>query len=258
MGKFVTLHSYKGGTGKSCLAANLAVLYAMQGKKVCLLDLDFRAPTLHMVFESKGLKHWLNSVLEGTSTIQECLVDCSEKIDNKGRLFVGFADISTEAIREMVSRGKKWEIEALQRILRMRKELLDEMSFDICIADTSPGIQYLAINAVVAADVAAVVSTLDDSDIDGTTRMIKELYEVFEKKIAVIINKAIMYGEPEEEGRSKILKGLREKYDDAVVGVLPCFCEVGALKRASIFVLKEPNHPFTKMIENIAAKLDAI
>jgi MinD-like ATPase involved in chromosome partitioning or flagellar assembly len=64
MGKFMTIHSYKGGTGKSYLAVNLATLYAMQGKKVCLLDLDFRAPTLHMVFEPKNLKCQLNEVLK--------------------------------------------------------------------------------------------------------------------------------------------------------------------------------------------------
>ena len=188
MGKFITIHSYKGGTGKSYLAVNLAAIYAMQGKKVALLDLDFRAPTLHIVFEPKGLKLSMNNVLDGSVSVGDVLLDSSYKIDNKGKLYVGFADFSTEAIREMISRGKKWEIEALQRIYKMRKELVDDLGFDIVIGDTSPGIQYLSINAVVAADVAVVVSTLDDADIAGTTRMLKELYETFEKETAIIIN----------------------------------------------------------------------
>ncbi|MBM5804696.1 MAG: hypothetical protein FJZ49_01255 [Candidatus Verstraetearchaeota archaeon] len=258
MGKFITVHSFKGGTGKSFLAVNLATLYAMQGKKVALLDLDFRAPTLHVVFEPMFLKCWINNVLDGSINVKECMEDCSDRIDNKGKLFVSFADFSTEAIREMVSKGKKWEIEALQRLLQMRRDLLDNLNFDIVLADTSPGIQYLAINAVVAADVALVVSTLDDSDVTGTVRMIQELYDVFEKKTAIIVNKAIGYGTMNDGEKTKILNGLHEKYKETVIGVLPCFCEVGAMKRASVFVLKEPKHPFTKMIEKIATKLDAL
>lgn len=258
MGKFITVHSFKGGTGKSYLAVNLAALYAMQGKKVALIDLDFRAPTLHVVFEPKYLKCYLNNVLEGITNIEECLEDCSQKIDYKGKLFVGFAEFTTDAIREMISKGKKWEIEALQRLIRLKKDLLDKLGFDIVIADTSPGIQYVAINAVVVADVAVVVSTPDDSDINGTTRMIQELYDVFEKKTALIVNKMIGYGTIKFDETAKIQDAIPEKYKDTVVGVLPCFCEVGAMRRASIFVLKHPAHPFTKMLEEIATKIQAM
>jgi len=256
MGKLIALHSYKGGTGKSYLSVNLATIYALQGKKVCLLDLDFRAPTLQVVFEPKGLKCFLNSVLEGTISVRDCLLDCSDKLENKGKLYVGFADFSTEAIREMVTKGKKWEIEALQRIYKMRKELLDDIKFDIVLVDTSPGIQYLSINAVVASDVAVVVSTLDDADIMGTSKMLKELYETFEKETAIVINKAIGGAEWADPDKNKVVEDLQNKYKEAVIGILPCFCEVGRLKRGDLFVLQNPKHPFTEMLRVIAAKLD--
>ncbi|MDI9644210.1 MAG: AAA family ATPase [Candidatus Verstraetearchaeota archaeon] len=258
MKKLVAIHSFKGGTGKSYLAANLSTIYALQGKKVCLLDMDFRAPTQHVVFEPKEVKHWLNDVMNGSAEIKDCIIDCSDKIENKGKLFVGFADFSTEAIREMISKGRKWETEALQRILLMRKDLLEKLDFDVCIADTSPGIQYSSINAVVAADVAVVVSTLDDSDIYGTAKMINELYEVFQKRVAIIINKAIGGGNMGDLERAKIVDALQEKYKQAIIGVLPCYCEVGKIKRASIFSYHYPKHPFTEMLRMIAAKLDML
>jgi septum site-determining protein MinD len=258
MGKFVTIHSFKGGTGKSYLSANLAILYALQGKKVCLIDLDFRAPTQHIVFEPKGVRRWVNDVLNGTAKVEECLVDCSSKVENKGILHVGFADFSTEAIRDMISKGRKWETEALHRILSMRKELLENLKYDIVIADTSPGIQYSSINAVVAADVAIVISTLDDSDIHGTAKMIGELYEVFQKKTVVIINKAIGGADFMDIDKSKIVDELQTKYKEAVIGLLPCFCEVGRMKRASIFAYNYPKHPFTEALRVIAAKIDLI
>ncbi len=258
MGKFVTIHSFKGGTGKSYLSANLAVIYALQGKRVCLIDLDFRAPTLHIAFEPKGVKRWVNDVLNGTAKVEECLIDCSAKVENKGTLHVGFADFSTEAIRDMISKGRKWETEALHRILSMRKELLENLKYDIVIADTSPGIQYSSINAVVASDIAIVISTLDDSDIYGTAKMIGELYEVFQKKTVVIINKAIGGADFMDSDKSKIVDELQSKYQEAVIGLLPCFCEVGRMKRASIFAYNYPKHPFTEALRVIAAKIDLI
>jgi len=258
MKKFVTIHSFKGGTGKSYLAVNLATIYALQGKKVCLLDMDFRAPTQHIVFEPKNVKRWLNDVMNGNAEVEDCLIDCSEKIENKGKLYVGFADFSTEAIRDMISKGRKWETEALQRILVMRKDLLEKMNFDVCLADTSPGIQYSSINAVVAADVAIVVSTLDDSDIYGTTKMINELYEVFQKKVAIVVNKAIGGCEMSDLEKSNIVNTLQEKYRQAIIGVLPCYCEVGKMKRASIFAYNHPKHPFTEMLRMIAAKVEIL
>ena len=46
MGKSISIHSSRGGTGKTLLATNLAVLYAQSGLNVALIDLDFRAPSL--------------------------------------------------------------------------------------------------------------------------------------------------------------------------------------------------------------------
>jgi MinD-like ATPase involved in chromosome partitioning or flagellar assembly len=46
----ITVHSYKGGTGKTLFSVNLAISLAKRGRKVCLLDLDFRAPSLNAIF----------------------------------------------------------------------------------------------------------------------------------------------------------------------------------------------------------------
>ena len=44
--KIIAFHSYKGGTGKTHLSANLATVLARKGFKTVLLDLDFRGPNL--------------------------------------------------------------------------------------------------------------------------------------------------------------------------------------------------------------------
>jgi len=60
--KTIAIHSYKGGTGKTSIAVNLAVIYAIKGKNVCILDYDFRAPSLQIAFKEKP-RFWLNDFL---------------------------------------------------------------------------------------------------------------------------------------------------------------------------------------------------
>ncbi|MCZ2809667.1 MAG: ParA family protein, partial [Candidatus Bathyarchaeota archaeon] len=164
----ITFNSYKGGTGKTLLSVNLATIFANKGKKICLLDLDFRAPSLHVIFKTCKSEYWLNDYLNRVCEIDKVLTDCGSNYVAKGKMFVGLANPSTEAIREMASKDRKWEMKALGRLFYLRNSLLNELHFDYVIFDTSPGLQYSSINAVVSADVVLVVTTLDKSDVIGT------------------------------------------------------------------------------------------
>src|SRR5688572_14840753 len=49
-GKIVTVYSYKGGTGRSIMLANVAWILACNGKRVLAVDWDLEAPGLHRYF----------------------------------------------------------------------------------------------------------------------------------------------------------------------------------------------------------------
>ena len=49
-GRIITFYSYKGGTGRSMLLANVAWLLALHGKRVLAIDWDLEAPGLHRYF----------------------------------------------------------------------------------------------------------------------------------------------------------------------------------------------------------------
>jgi cellulose biosynthesis protein BcsQ len=50
LGEVITFYSYKGGTGRSMMLANVAWILASQGKQVLVIDWDLEAPGLHRYF----------------------------------------------------------------------------------------------------------------------------------------------------------------------------------------------------------------
>ena len=100
IGKTLAFHSYKGGTGKTTLIANLAAFLAKNGKRVCLLDFDLYAPTLTIYFR-KTSRFYLNNLLSGEVEISDILVDLSPELDLKGKLFLGFSNPGKEDVHDI-------------------------------------------------------------------------------------------------------------------------------------------------------------
>jgi MinD-like ATPase involved in chromosome partitioning or flagellar assembly len=254
MAKIVAVHSYKGGTGKTLLAVNLAATLARYGKNVCLFDLDFRAPSLFSILNMPNTECWLNDYLNGTCEISRVLVDISNKVPGGSKFFVGLANPATEAIRDMSAKDRKWEMRALGRLLSLRNTLLNEKGFDYIVFDTSPGLQYSSINAIVAADFVVVATTSDRSDVDGTRRMLLELYNLFEKKTGLVMNKVLDASSLSK--RQEMSKKIREAYQVPMLGLVPCFCDILRAEGGLIFCRDKPDHPFTKILDEMAKKID--
>jgi MinD-like ATPase involved in chromosome partitioning or flagellar assembly len=255
MSKIIAVHSYKGGTGKTLLSVNLAATFAKLGKKVCLLDLDFRAPSLFSILKVDKSDCWLNDYLNGACEINKVLVDLSSRIPSNGKFFAALANPATEAIRDMSAKDRKWEMRALGRLLSLRNTLLNDQEFDYLVFDTSPGLQYSSINAIVAADFVVVATTGDRSDVDGTRRMLRELYNLFEKKTGLVINKVL--DATSKSKRDEMDSRIKNVYQVPMLGLVPCFCDILRAEGNLIFVQDKPNHPFTKILEEMAKRIDA-
>jgi cellulose biosynthesis protein BcsQ len=141
---------------------------------------ELRASVHHF---NNGTKCCVNDYLNKACNVEKYLSDCTPPYVKSGRLFVGLADPSTEAIWEMSAKDRKWEMEALDRLLSLKEHLLKDMNFDYVICDSSPGLQYASINAIVTADVVLVVTFIDRSDVEGTHRMIHGIYNLYEKRL---------------------------------------------------------------------------
>lgn len=254
MSKIIAVHSYKGGTGKTLLSVNLAATFAKNGKKVCVFDLDFRAPSLFAILKTPNVDYWFNDYLNNTCEINKTLVDLSSKIPGNGKFYASLANPSTEAIRDMSSKDRKWEMRALGSLLALRETMIKDQKFDYLFFDTSPGLQYSSINAIVAADFVVVATTGDRSDVDGTKRMLQELYNLFEKKTGLVLNKVLDASATAK--KTEMQNKIKADYQVPMLGMVPCFCEILRAEGNLIFVQDKPDHPFTKIVAEMARKIE--
>jgi MinD-like ATPase involved in chromosome partitioning or flagellar assembly len=67
MAKIISIHSFRGGTGKSNSTANIASLLASDGLRVGIVDTDIQSPGIHVVFgmNEDDMQYSLNDNLWG-------------------------------------------------------------------------------------------------------------------------------------------------------------------------------------------------
>lgn len=109
------------GEGKSTTTANLATVFAQQGKRVLLVDADMRKPTVHYTFNLTN-NYGLTTVL----TKQTDLLDAATELDTSNLFVLPSGPIPPNPSELISSR-------AMDEFLELAKR-----EFDIIIFDTPP------------------------------------------------------------------------------------------------------------------------
>ena len=255
--KVVAIHSYKGGTGKTSVAANLAVTLALKGASVCLLDYDFRAPSLQVLFKPTSTS-WVNDYLEGKCELNKTLTDLTDRYKLRGRLRVGLADPSSKAMREMMTKDRAWEMRALHKTLDAKTSLAEDFKIDYLIFDTSPGVHYSAVNALAASDYVILVMKADEFDLEGTRELVHGVYDTLGRKTGILLNKIPLNQELLQGGPEETTKYLERTLGLPSIGIIGCFCELMAMGGKSILALERPEHPFSRSIRDIAIRIEQL
>ncbi len=270
MTKCIAFHSYKGGTGKTTLACNFAVLLAKKGYKVFLLDLDVSAPSIQAYFE-KEPKKWVNDYLNDTAEISDVAVDMTSLLtesvnENKnGKLWVGFCNPKKEEIYKLEGRKEEGtKMQLLRKFILLRENLISDFNVDYIIIDTSPGIRYWSINALAVADILFLTLKMGELDIDGTKKMADDIYGSLTKygaKSYLIMNRVAGFCIPNTnqkhdhtliEQEPEIDETLSKTVGMKVISAIPCYCDIQFSRKEFLTVLKHPDHPFANQISNLA------
>ena len=109
MAKIISIHSFRGGTGKSNTSANLAALLVAGGRRVGVIDTDIQSPGIHVLFglEGSALHYSLNDYLWGRCEIDQAAYDVSAQLepDGTGKLFLIPSSIQADEIVNVLREG---------------------------------------------------------------------------------------------------------------------------------------------------------
>lgn len=155
---WISFHSYKGGTGKTNIAGNLACHVAKNGHKVGLVDTDVSGPGLHSLYNLKTEKTLLDYLLDRA--------ELDDIVQEKfgGKLFI-LPSNATEEDLVSYARDPGAAKEKLQELL---DRFETEYGLEHIIFDCSPGLNRSSLLMMGMTDFSIVVCTLDKQDIRGT------------------------------------------------------------------------------------------
>ncbi len=291
MAKVIAFHSYKGGTGKTTLAVNLSATLVSKGYNVLLIDMDVYAPSLYVYFNIQP-KKWINDYLNDKISFCDSIYDFSHVLkeshpstqinDNCGSLHIVFSNPSKQEITDLdsVMRKDASKSQMLKKMLFLKETGITEIDYDYIILDTSPGIRYWSINSLAISDIIFLSLKMDNIDIEGTKHLAMDVYGSFTSYGTIsylLLNRVAgyceppvgfdssssIYGENSDASFSSLvleqnetIKNLERLIKMEVVSMIPCYCDMQFERQEYLTALKNPNHPFSKKIEELSKKIE--
>jgi MinD-like ATPase involved in chromosome partitioning or flagellar assembly len=250
----ISVHSFRGGTGKSNITSNLATLVARSGKRVGVVDTDIQSPGIHVLFglQEEAITFTLNDFLWGRCRIEQTACDVSPILMQKQGLFgaKGSIHLIPSSIKTGdISRILREGYDA-RRLNEGLSELIRKLKLDYLFIDTHPGINEETLLSLVISDVLVLVLRPDSQDYQGTAVEVDVARKLGVPKTLLVVNKALpALNFPE------LRQQMQQTYNTPVAGILPVCDEMFQLGSSHIFSLRYPNHPWTQEIQVIAKQV---
>ncbi|MBN1978396.1 MAG: MinD/ParA family protein [Anaerolineae bacterium] len=255
MTKIVSVHSFRGGTGKSNVTANVSAQFAQMGKRVGVIDTDIQSPGIHVLFgmDEENIDKALNDYLWGRCAIEETAYDVGTKLGEGEVLVMGGgiylipSSIRAGEIARVLREG--YDVGLLNDGFRA---LIDKLHLDYLFIDTHPGLNEETLLSVAISDVLIIILRPDQQDFQGTAVTVDVSRKLEVPNLYLVVNKALTSYDFEA-----LKKRIVDTYDAPVAAILPLSEDVARMQSADLFSLRYPDHPFSEGIRNIVAAIEA-
>ena len=249
MSKIISIHSFRGGTGKSNTTANVAMLLAAEGRRVAVVDTDIQSPGIHVLFglDQATLNRTLNDYLWGRCRIEEAAHDVTPSlgVDFEGRTFLVPSSIQPADIGQVMREG--YDVGLLNEGFR---HLIEELELDALLLDTHPGLNEETLLSIAMSNALAIIMRPDSQDYEGTSVTVAVARKLGVPRMVLVVNKTpAIFDAAEVEAR------VEKTYDCEVAAVLPHSDELMVLSSEGIFALRYPDHPLTGLYRQIASRI---
>jgi septum site-determining protein MinD len=257
MSKIVSIHSFRGGTGKSNTTSNIAALLANQGKRVCVVDTDIQSPGIHVLFglNEDTVQLTLNDYLWGHCSIAETAHDVSQVLQqngltspSSGKLYLIPSSMKASDISRILREGYDTKL-----LIDGFQDLLKSLQLDYLLIDTHPGLNDETLLSITISDILLLVLRPDNQDFQGTAVTVDVARMLEVPAMLLIVNKALSSMDV-----ANLRQQVEQAYDVPVAGVLPLSEDVVRLASGGIFSLRFPTHPWAQEVGQITQAILAM
>ncbi len=258
MSKIISVHSFRGGTGKSNISANISSQLAKRGHRVGVVDTDVNSPGIHVLFQldEEHMDKALNDYLWDRCEIKEAAYDVSgqigdgEIVDAGGQLYLIPSSMNVGDITRVLRDG--YDVGLLSDGLR---DLVDTLDLDYLIIDTHPGLNEETLLSIAISNLLIIILRTDQQDFQGTAVTVDIARKLDVPHLYLVVNKAVSSYAHDD------YKGLREQvtgtYGADVAAVIPLSEDIAALQSSDIFSFRlPPDHLATRAIQDIVTVIE--
>lgn len=240
MPQIVSIHSFRGGTGKSNTTANLATMIAGMGKRVGIIDTDIQSPGIHILFglNVEKVERTLNDYLWGRCKVEDCAYEVTPAQITKanGKIFLVPSSIKAGEIARILRDG--YNVRLLNDGFR---QLIRTLNLDYLFIDTHPGINEETLLSITISSVLIIILRPDRQDFQGTAVTVDLARKLKVPKMLMLVNRTLPSFNFDE-----VRQQVEKAYQATVTSILPNCDEMMKLASSDLFCLRYPDHPLTQ------------
>jgi len=248
MPKVISIHSYRGGTGKSNFTANLATTVALQGNRVGVVDTDVPSPGIHNLFglEAEHTDKTLNNYLWGESAIEDTAYDVSDNVGiTDGKLYLVPSSFKADDIARILKDG--YDVKLMNDGFR---RLVKTLQLDYLFIDTHPGLSKETFLSIAISHVLILILRPDKQDYQGTAVTVDVARQLKVRRMLLTINKAY-----QKLNFDALKQKVEETYNEKVAGIFPLSEDIVQLASEGVFCMRYPEHEISQEFRKVAQEI---
>ena len=252
--KIISVHSYRGGTGKSNITANLAACAVAMGHKVAVIDTDLKSPGIHVLFgvDPSQIQLTLVDYLWDKCTSTETAYDVTTRVcpnhdHAHAKCWLVPASLDTHAISRLLDEGYD-----IQRLNTHIDDLISQLELDYLLIDTHPGLNDESMLTTALSDILILLVRPDQQDYYGSAVVSRIATQLEVPNIFVVANK--LHSQIDVE---QITQHLKQAFGHDVLGAIPLSEDLAKLGSRQLIVNESPEGIVAHTLKIIAKRIFA-
>ena len=254
MTQVISIHSFRGGTGKSNTTANVAARLTASGARVAVIDTDIQSPGVHVIFGYDDTPEpTLNDYLWGKVAIADAAHNITGQVTKDmgvttgGELWLVPSSIKPGDIARVLREG--YDVGTLNDGFR---NLSKDLNLDYLLIDTHPGLNEETLLSFTISDIVLLLLRPDRQDFQGTAVTVDVARRLDVPNLFLVLNKI-----PSGIDLDDLRQQMTDAYGAETVGMPPLAEEVVQNASGGLFSITSPEHPWSQQIAGIVARVQA-